>query len=108
MAKTRSELNRNAPAVSKTEKKKEAASGSSKRFWKKRLEALCKRVAHLESRMLPKDWVDVSYDLFDACRMERSEMITRINWILHSKFNLPPSPSFHRSTQIEVALSLIE
>ena len=81
---------------------------SSKKFWKKRLSALCKQISALEKKMIPDTWVDSSYDLFDACRLERSEIITRINWILDKKFNRPPEPSFHRSTQIEVALSLIE
>ena len=93
-----------APGVAK----KKEAPAAKKTFWKGRLANLCKKIETLEKKMLPFEWTNASYDLFDACRVERTEVITRINWILHTQFGLPPNPAFHRSTQIEVALSLLD
>ena len=107
MPKTRSSKVRKGDEHASTTRAAKKKEGGEKKYWKTRLGCLCKQIGTLEKQMIPPVWKDASYDLFDACRVERSELITRLNWILHTKFDRPPNPAFHRSTQIEVALSLL-
>jgi len=108
MVKTRS--TKNPPPATKVtgSKHKEKRHAAKKEFWKKRLAALCDRVDALEQKMIPDTWTPHSYDLFDACRVERSELFTRISWILTTKFRREHETNFHISTRVETALSLLE
>lgn len=95
-------------AAKGTQPKLKEKKNAKKEFWKKRLAVLCERIEALEQKMIPDTWTAHSYDLFDACRVERSELFTKISWILTTKFRREHETNYHISTRVETALSLLE